>query len=140
MGQENARVLKRRLLIDGDEYQGLTEVSDVNDETGTTDVPGFNRIIEISTGVKKFTPLDIKYRSDKGSKTAQLLYSWFSQNEYHDITLINTDGFGQEVSRWLLRDCECSRYSEGAYTAGGEEYYGITIRVHCTTEPVRTEV
>jgi hypothetical protein len=139
MAQENARVLKRRLYVDGEEWQGLTEVSDVKDEAGTADVPGFSRTIAVSTGTKKFEPLTVKYRNDKGSKTPRLLYDWFSKNENHDVTLIETDGFGQEINRWLLRDCECTSYNTGTYTAGGEEYAGITVIIGCTTEPVRTD-
>jgi hypothetical protein len=52
---------------------------------------------------------------------------------------INTDGTGQEINRWLLRDCECSKYDERTFNAAGVEFFGIAVQIICNTSPVRIQ-
>lgn len=137
--QKNYMGLKRKLLYDGEELPGLAECSLVKDEETNIDVPTFNRIFSIKSGVKRFEPINIKYVVTRETKTKKFLHDWFKNNEYHDVTVINTDSTGEEVDRWLLRDCECSRYEEPDYVASDVVYFGISGTILCTTEPVRLD-
>jgi hypothetical protein len=134
--QINDLSLKRKLLIDGEEIPGLVETSELNDEEGTVEVPSFNRKIAVKDGVKTFSPLDCVYKISRDTKTQKFFSDWYFLNQYHDITVINTDGTGSEIDRWLLRDCECKKYSERTYNAGAVEFYGIAVSLTATTTPV----
>jgi len=118
--QKNDLVLKRRAIWDdSNEVPGLVESSDLKDEEGLVDVPSFNRMISVKNGVKKFEPQTFIYKVTRGTTTLKFFYDFFNLNEFHDLALINTDGVGIEVDRWLLRDCECSSFNERTYNAGG---------------------
>ena len=72
----------------------------------------------------------------KSSKTAKLFYDWKNKNEYHDMTIINTDATGAEYDRWILTDCECAMFKERAYNAGSPEFFAFSVRITCTATPV----
>ena len=138
--QKNDLVLKRRAIWDdSDEIPGLVESSDLKDEEGLVDVPSFNRIISVKNGVKKFEPQTLIYKIVRGTNTLKFFRDFYFDNEFHDHSLINTDGVGAEVDRWLLRDCECSSFNERTYNAGGVEFFGLAIIITCTTPPVPRE-
>ena len=130
--------LKRKILYDGDEIPGLVETSDLKDEEGTIEVPGFNRKTAIKDGVKMMDPLDLVYKIQRDTNTQQFFMDWFYKNEYHDATIVETDATGSEVNRWLLRDCECKLVNKRSYNAGGVEFHGLGVTIICTTEPVYT--
>jgi hypothetical protein len=135
--QKNDMTLKRKILIDGEELPGLVETSPIKDEEGVVEVPGFNRKIPVKDGVKLFDPIDATYKISRDTKTQGFLYDWYSKNEYHDVTIVNTDGTGAEVDKWLLRDCECKKFDERAYNAAGVEFFGVGVTITCSSVPVR---
>ena len=87
--------------------------------------------------MKRFAPLDCVYKIQRDTKTQKFLHDWFNKNEYHDVTVINTDGTGAEVDKWLLRDCENKKYDNRQYNAGGVEFFGVGITITCSSVPVR---
>jgi hypothetical protein len=135
--QKNDMALKRKLLIDGEEIPGLVETTALKDEEGVVEVPSFNRKIPIKDGVKMFDPIDCVYKVARDTKTSKFFHDWFTKNEYHDVTAINTDATGTEVDKYLLRDCECKKYDARAYNAGSIEFFGIGVTLICTSTPVR---
>ena len=118
---------------------GLVETSDLIDQEGTVEVPGFNRKVDIKDGVKKVEPLDVVYKIQKDTNTLQYFYDWYRNNEDHDVTIINTDGTGVEVDRWLWADCEVTRFSERTFNAAGIEFYGLSAQIICNSTPVRVQ-
>ena len=134
--QPNSMALKRKILYDNEEVPGLVETSELKDEEGIVDAPAFNRIFKIKNGVKTFEPLDLVYRIDRTTNTRQFFLDFFQNNETKDMTIINTDGTGREMDRWLCRDCECSLFSERTYNAAGVEFFGISVRISCSSEPI----
>lgn len=134
--QKNDLVLKRKVLIDGQELPGLVESPEINDEENVIEVPSFSRIKSVKSGISKFSPLDLSYKVDRSSKTAKFFYDWKNKNEYHDVTIINTDATGSEYDRWNLPDCECAMFKEKPYNAASPEYFGFTARITCTGTPV----
>lgn len=137
--QKNDQSLKRKILFDGEEVPGLVECSDIKDEEGTIEVPGFNRKVSIKDGVKSFAPVDATYKCQKDSITEKFFSDYYYLNQVKDVDIIDTDATGVEVSRYLLRDCENSLFDKRSYNAGGVEYYGIRIRLNCTSDPIRIE-
>lgn len=137
--QRNDLALKRKILYDGEEIPGLVETSDLMDEEVGVEVPGFNRTVEIGSGVKKFQPLDLVYKQQKDTATKKFFADYYFNREVKDVVIVNTDATGAEVDRWLLPDCECRRFSERAYNAGGVEFFGISIQVVCTGTPTRLD-
>ena len=135
MQKTNDMVLKRRIFIDNKEWPGLVSTSDLKDMEETAEVPGFNRKITIKAGVKKLEPFDLVYKISANTNTQQNFNNWFQKNELHDVTVINTDATGNEVNRWSLRNCECAEYSERSYNAGGIEFFGIAVKITCSSSP-----
>ena len=131
--------LKRKFLFDGEEIPGLVETSDLRDEEGTVEVPGFNRKVPIKDGVKMFQPLDTVHKIQRDTVTEKFLYDWFNLDQQKDVTVIDTDATGIEVSRFLLRDCENSVFSKRNYSADGIAFYGVASRITCSSTPVRIE-
>ena len=136
--QANDLSKKTKVLVDGENIPGLVTTSDIKDEEGEIDVPTFGRKTKIKDGVKTFDPIELKYKVAKDTNTQKTFYDWFNNNEYHDVTIVHTDATGQEIDRWLLRDCECKKYAEGAYDAGAVSYFGVEVTIICTTTPIRT--
>jgi hypothetical protein len=136
--QRNDISLKRRILVDGTEIPGLVTCSEIKDEEDAVSVPSFGRTTEIKSGVKKFSELTLKYKIAAGTVTQATFFNWYNLNEYHDVTVVNTDANGSEIDRWLLRDCECRSYSEHDYDAAAVKFAGIDVIIGCTTTPVRT--
>ena len=134
---KNEMALKRRIFIDTEEIPGLVETSELMDEEGSIEVPGFSRKIPIKDGVKMLAPLDCVYKIEKDTKTQKFFSDWYFNNEYHDVAVVNCDQTGEEIDRWTLRDCECKKYSERTYNAGAVEFYGVAITLTCTSTPVR---
>lgn len=137
--QKNFKSLKRKVFIDGKEYQGLVKVSAIKDEEGTNEIASFGRLYTIKNGVKKFEPISITYNVLSGTNVKQLLSNWFVNSEYHDLEIVNVDATGQEFDRWKLRDCECASHEEEEYDAGGVKAFAITAKILCTTEPTRVD-
>lgn len=135
--QKNDLGLKRKILIDGEEVPGLVETSPLVDEEGTLDVPSFGRKIPIKDGIKRCAPLDCVYKVARDTKTQKFFYDWFNKNEYHDVTVINTDVTGEAVDKWLLQNCECSKYDARPFNAGAVEFFGVAVTLICTSTPVR---
>lgn len=134
--QKNDMALKRRYLYDGNEIPGLVESSAIKDEEGVIEVPSFNRKKPLKDGVKMFAPLELTYKVQRDSRVQKFFYDWFNKNEYHDVTVIETDATGAEVNRLLLRDCENALYDEREYNAGAIDYFGLRVRIICTSDPV----
>lgn len=141
MSQRNDRILKRKILFDGVEIPGLVECSDLKDESGSAEVPGFGRTVEVKTGVSKFAPLDLVYKDDPGTVTRKFFEKYYyptdnPQEPYYDVVVVNCDATGSEINRWLLRDTECKSFSQRAYNAGGVVFAGIAVTLLCTSTPV----
>ena len=113
------------------------ETSALKQEEGVVEVPSFGRKIPVKDGVKKLEPIDCVYKIARDTITQKFFYDWFTNNEYHDVTIINTDVTGEVVDKWLEQDCECAGYDQRAFNAGSVEFFGISVKLICTSTPVR---
>ena len=133
--QRNDLALKRKLLYDGEELQGLVSTSALSDEKETTEAPGFKRKRDISTGVKKVEPITCLYKISSGTTTKKFLSDYYQLDQVKDLTIISLDGTGEELDRDLWPDTECVKFNKREYDAGGVTHYGIEIILVCTGIP-----
>lgn len=138
--QKNYLVKKVKVFFDGStEYQGLSESSSIKDAEALVDIPTYGRIFQVKSGVSKLEPLTFKFLISKGSNIPNFINNWKNNNEYHDVTIVETDATGTEIEKTSLRDCECHSIERSAYNAATPEAYSYTVIINCTTVPVRRE-
>lgn len=129
MSQRNDLALKRRVLVDGNEWPDLVGVSGLKFERNTIEVPEFSKIRSIQNGVTKVPTLDIKWKVSKNSSVLPAAQSWYFNNETHDITIIDTDATGQPFQQYLCYSCELTNYEEPEYRAESPDYAWLTLHV-----------
>lgn len=111
------QVEKKILEVDGEELEGLINLDEYIIEDGVVEIPGRNKIISVRDGVKKIPPIPAVFKNRRNSATAQILQDWYDKKEFHDVTLIRTDGSGKEIARELWPNTEISKYHAPAYDA-----------------------
>lgn len=122
MSQENEMVNKKIIEIDGDPQSDLTNFGELSFEGQVVEVPAFEQIIEVSSGVTKNPRLVISFKNQRNTKTRKLLKDWKFKKEHHDVTVIECDGDGLEYDRTMYTDCQCLIYKEVAYDAAAPTY------------------
>lgn len=135
--QKNDLALKRRLLFDGEEKTGLVSTSALKSADGLIEAPGFDFKADIKDGTKKFDPLTVLYKVQRNSDVIDFFDDWHNLNQTKDVTIINVDGTGEEIDRWLWRDCECHSFDAREYDAANVTFYGIEAILNPTAKPVR---
>lgn len=120
-------VEKQILVVDGEELEGLVSADERPLEKGVVDVPGPNKTVPVSNGVIKIPQAPMIFKIKRNSKTLKILSDWFKKDEYHDCVLIKTDGAGQEFSRELWDNVECSRLAGPAYDASSPVFAQIAV-------------
>jgi hypothetical protein len=118
MAQRNDRVLKVKILVDGDELQGLVKVSGIK----MIDVPGYDRIVKIQNGIKTIPQLDLEFKDSVGGNSNDYMNGWFENNEVHDVMWLALDNSGKEFDRISLPSCECQSYERPEYDASNPGY------------------
>lgn len=111
-------VEKRILLVDGEALEGLIAVDQYELAEGTQEVPGPDRTVTVKNGVTLIPAVNMTFKITRDSRTLQVLQDWKNNNQYLNCTMIRTDGAGNEYSRELWPNTECSRLSGPAYDAG----------------------
>jgi hypothetical protein len=135
--QKNNMVLKRKVEIDDEELDGLVFCSALKSEKGLVEVPSFNQKTDITDDVKKLDPVDLNYSVTRDSDNHLFLYDFYDKAEVKDFVITSTDGTGQVVAKWLLPDCECSKYEEPESDFANIGNYQINITIVCTGKPRR---
>lgn len=125
--QTNAMAEKKKIEVDGVELPGLVSVGEYKLEKSRIEVPSFNRLREIQSGIIKIPAIELKYKVERSSNTLEFYENWYLKNESHDVTIIRTDADGVEFSRRLLPDCECVDFTDPAYDASNPEYASVTV-------------
>ena len=120
---------KKRVLFDGEEIPGLVSVNDITREKGTIEVPGFNRSRTIPNGITKIPTIELVYRIDRGTNTLQFFEDFYTNNEEKEMSIIRTDGHGDEFARRILQFCEAINITEGAYDAASPDFAKVTVTI-----------
>lgn len=113
---------KKIILVDGEELEGLVGIDEYVVEDDVIDVPGRSKTVPVRNGVKKIPQIPATYKVNRNSKTLKFLEDWYYKNEVHEITLIRTDGAGNEFGRELWPNTEVSKLNAPAYDAAAPTF------------------
>ena len=111
------QVEKKRLLVDGEELEGLIGIDEYVIEDDVVDIPGLNKVVPVRNGVKKIPPIPATYKINRNSKTLKFFQDWYNKNESKEVTIIRTDSSGNEFARELWPNTEVSKLNAPAYDA-----------------------
>lgn len=125
--QNGSMAGKVRVLYDGEEIHGLTRFGEVPLENNTIDVPTYDRINKIQSGVTTMPEVQLTYETRRNTNTRKFFKDYFHKKEKHDVTIIRIDADGSEYDRELWTAVECSKYSENEFDAGSPTYASISV-------------
>ena len=111
------QVEKKILLIDGQELPGLIGIDEYIIEDDVVNIPGRDKVIPVRNGVKKIPSIGATYKINRNSETLKVLQDWYNKGTVMDVTLIRTDGAGNEFKRELWPNTEISKINAPAYDA-----------------------
>ena len=111
------QVEKKRILVDGEDLEGLIAVEEYIIEDDVVQIPSRNKTVPVRNGVKKIPPIGASYKVNRNSRTLKVLQDWYNLKETHDVTLIRTDSGDNEFARELWTNVEVSKLSAPAYDA-----------------------
>lgn len=114
---KNDQVEKIITEVDNNELPGLIALDEYVVETDAVNVPGRDRTVPVSNGVIKIPSVGATYKINRNTVTYQILSDWFYKNEVKDMTIIKTDGAGNEFSRELWPNVQLSKFNGPAYDA-----------------------
>lgn len=105
---------KRRIIIDGEEIPGLRSIDEYVLEEDLIDVPEFDKIRKVKTGIKKIPEINAVYNIRRDTITMKFFQDWYNKNQTKEIIEIQTDGSGAEVARYLWSEVELSKIGRPA--------------------------
>lgn len=111
------QVEKKIILVDGEEKEGLIGLDEYIVEDDVVEVPGRDKTTPVRNGVKKIPQISGTYKVNRDSPTLKVFEDWYYKKETHDVTLIRTDGAGNEFARELWPNTEVSKLNAPAYDA-----------------------
>lgn len=127
--QENSMAMKIKAYWDGTEIQGLVNVGEITEERRTIEVPSFDRIRDIQSGIVKMPQIEFTYETRRGSETLQFFKDFYEKQEVKDVELVRTDAHGVEYERVTWTQCEIMTKTMPAYDAANPEFAKITFVV-----------
>jgi len=111
------QVEKKLIIVEGDELKDLISMDEYPIEDDVVEIAGRNKVVPVRNGVKKIPPIPAIFKFTRNSKTAKILQDWYYKHEYHDVTIVKTDGAGKEFARELWPNTELSKHHGPAYDA-----------------------
>ena len=125
--QDNDMVEKKQVNWDGAEIAGLVSVAEILREKRTVEVPSFEKIRDVQSGIEKFPQLTFVYKLARDSNTKVFFEKFFTDNEVKDCEVVRTDAHGEEFARKSYVGCECLSITEGPYDAANPDFSKITV-------------
>lgn len=125
--QENSMAMKARVLFDGEEVPGLVRLGEVALENAAIDVPGFQRIRKIHTGVTTIPEVEAAYEVRRNTNTLKFFQDYYAAGEKKDVTVVYCDADGVEYARDLWQDVECRRLVRPQVDLANVTYAQVTV-------------
>lgn len=125
--QNGSMAGKVKVLYDGVEIAGLTQFGDAPLENGIIEIPTFNKLSRVHSGVTTMPEVQCTYECRRNTNTRQFFKDYFHKKEKHDITVIRCDADGSEYGRELWSAVECNRFQENSFDAGSPTYAQVQI-------------
>ncbi len=110
-------VEKGRLIFDGEEKPGLMARDAVNVESDIVEIPGFDKTVPVSNGVKKMPQILLTQKNNKDTETLKFMRDWYFNNEEKNVILERTDGNGETFESIDLGWCQLGSNNIPAYDA-----------------------
>ena len=129
MAQRPDIVEKKRVLIDGNELNGLVSCSPITFEEGVVDIPEPSRIRHARNGVDVVPRFTLVYKVQRDAASLTLFRNWKVNKETHDVTIIRTDATGVEFARDMCQLCDCVKLEEPEFDAANPTYAKITADI-----------
>lgn len=128
--QQNDMVRKIKMQVDGGAMVDLIRVGEINlEDASPQEVPSFDRVVTVLSGVTKINPVDISFKIRRNSDTITVVEKWCSKNEVKDVILIETDGHGAEYQRKILPSCEAGNLVLPEYDAAAPVFAQVNITI-----------
>lgn len=127
--QENSVAQKARMMFEGEEVPGLISIGEVAEEDDAIQVPGFQIIRNIRSGVRKMPEIEVKFETRRNTKTREFLSDWYRKKTAKDVTIIYCDADGVEFARYLWSQVECRKHTIPPTDHGKVDYSFISVTV-----------
>jgi hypothetical protein len=127
MPQNHSMARKMRVLIDGEEIDGLVKFGEVALEKGMIDVPSYHRIWKISNGITTMPEVTLVYETKRNTNTRKFLRDWYNNHEVKDMTIIAIDASDVEFDRVIWSDVECTKLVEPESDLSSPTYAQMTV-------------
>jgi hypothetical protein len=108
---------------------GLVKMGEVALEAHTIDVPTFNRIVKIQSGIVTMPEIQLTYETNTETNTRQYLKNWWINKDQKNMTVIMVDATGTEQERVLWSSVEISRLTEPEADLANPTYAQMVITV-----------
>jgi hypothetical protein len=123
--------VKARFMIEGTtELADLTNLGEVSLENGMIDVPEFNYIRKIQSGITSMPEIQCSFetkRDSTGEGTRATLEAWFTNKEVKNVTIVYMDATGTEFERDLWNGVELRKLSKPAVDASSPAYAKLDV-------------
>ena len=127
--QTNDMVNKKKIYVDGNEIKDLVVVGELSFEQSTVEVPSFEQITEVSSGIVKNPRIPLTFKNQRSTETRTLVKDWHFKKEHHEVTIVETDGDGVEYDRVKYTNCTCPIFKEAPYDASSPAYAQSVIEL-----------
>jgi hypothetical protein len=127
--QKNDMARKIKIEIGGEEVPNLVHFGAIERNQVTAEVPSFDKLRTIITGVDTIPPIDMGFKYTRDSETKLFWRNWYEKNQIKDVVVIEVDGTGAEIDRITLLQCECSKYTLPEYTGESPAYFRVDITI-----------
>lgn len=125
--QNNSTAQKARIMADGEEVAGFISMGEVAEEDEAIQVPGFQIIRNIRTGVRKMPEVEFAFETRRNTNTRQFLADWYHKKETKNLTIIYCDADGVEFARYLWSDVECRKHTIPATDHSKVDYAQVSV-------------
>jgi len=123
----NEMVEKKQVYFDRTEIPGLVNVSEIVEEKRSVEVPGFNVIRDVQSGITKQPQITLTYKLERGTNTLRFFEDFFTNNETKDMTIVRTDAHGMEFDRKTYTQCEVLSKTAPEYNAESPNFASIAV-------------
>jgi hypothetical protein len=127
----------RRVVISYDDYDaspdgvlpGLVKCGEVNLETNTIDVPTFNRIVKIQSGIVTMPEITLTYETKSDGTTLNYLRAWWENKDQKQMTYKKVDATGEIMEEVAWDNVEIRAFKEPEADLANPSFSQVEITV-----------
>jgi hypothetical protein len=110
-------VEKFKFKVDGEEVVGLIARDAINVESDVVEIPGFDKVVPVSNGVKKMPQILLTLKNSKDTQTLKFMRDWYFNNEEKQCIGERVDGTGEVFEEIDFGSCQLGSNNIPAYDA-----------------------